>query len=46
MKNLGACYEYGRGVEKNDAEAVKWYKKAAAAGNRLSKDALKRLRKE
>ncbi len=26
---LGNCFYYGRGVEKNEVEAVKWYKKAA-----------------
>lgn len=30
---LGACYSMGRGVEKDDAEAVKWYRKAAEQGN-------------
>jgi TPR repeat protein len=28
--NLGYCYDDGRGVEKDYAEAVKWYRKAAA----------------
>ena len=27
--NLGNCYHEGRGVAKNEAEAVKWYRKAA-----------------
>ena len=27
--NLGVMYENGRGVEKDEAEAVKWYRKAA-----------------
>ena len=26
---LGACYEYGRNVEKNDVKAGQWYQKAA-----------------
>ena len=30
--NLGLMYDNGRGVSKNDAEAVKWYKKAAEQG--------------
>lgn len=30
---LGNCYAEGKGVEKNDAEAVKWYRKAAEQGN-------------
>ncbi len=33
MVNLGVMYENGRGVERDDAEAVKWYRKAAEAGN-------------
>ena len=31
--NLGWMYDHGRGVEQNDAEAVKWYRKAAKQGN-------------
>ena len=27
--NLGIMYDFGRGVPKNDAEAVKWWLKAA-----------------
>jgi hypothetical protein len=27
---LGVAYEYGKGVEQNTTEALKWYKKAAA----------------
>jgi TPR repeat protein len=30
---LGNCYYFGRGVLKNDTEAVKWYQKAAEQGN-------------
>jgi len=30
--NLGIIYEYGRGVKRNDVEAVKWYKKASVQG--------------
>ena len=30
--NLGACYKNGIGVEKDPAEAVKWYRKAADQG--------------
>jgi len=32
MNALGACYEKGRGVAKEGAEAAKWYRKAAEAG--------------
>jgi TPR repeat protein len=31
--NLGACYSSGRGVLLNHAEALKWYRLAAAQGN-------------
>ena len=31
--NLGVMYERGIGVPENDAEAVKWYKKAADQGD-------------
>lgn len=30
MNNLGSSYQLGLGVEQNDAEAVRWYKMAAA----------------
>ena len=30
--NLGVCYASGRGVTKNEAEAVKWYRKSADQG--------------
>lgn len=33
MKELGTCYEYGWGVDKDSFEAVKWYRKAAEKGN-------------
>ena len=32
QNNLGFMYDNGRGVPENDAEAVKWFKKAAAQG--------------
>ena len=32
MHNLGVCYERGLGVEKNQAEAVKYYRMGAEAG--------------
>jgi hypothetical protein len=41
MSNLGFMYENGEGVEKDRAQAVSWYRKAAAAGNEY---ALKRLK--
>lgn len=40
---LGFAYELGLGVQKDLAEAVKWYRKAAAAGDPLGKAHLKRL---
>ena len=30
--NLGVCYEFGRGVEKDEVKAFEWYKKAAEWG--------------
>ena len=30
--NLGLMYDLGLGVDEDDAEAVKWYRKAAEAG--------------
>ena len=34
--DLAFCYEYGKGVTKDDAEAVKWHRKAATQGNASS----------
>jgi TPR repeat protein len=31
--NLGVAYGYGEGVAQNDAEAVKWFRKAAEQGD-------------
>lgn len=31
--NLGECYAYGRGVDRNHIEAVKWFRKAAEQGH-------------
>jgi hypothetical protein len=33
MENLAALYASGRGVAKNDAEAARWYRKAAEKGS-------------
>ena len=30
--NLGVCYEYGKGVPQDDAQAAEWFKKAAEQG--------------
>ena len=30
---LGKCYEFGKGVEKDQAKAVEWYQKAAEKGD-------------
>ena len=31
--SLGWCYKHGKGVAKDEKEAVKWYTKAAEKGN-------------
>lgn len=41
--NLGLCYFYGNGVEKNLSEAVKWYRKAVNQGNAQAQNALRKL---
>lgn len=33
QNNLGNCYMYGRGVEKNIKEAIKWYRLSASNGD-------------
>jgi hypothetical protein len=35
MKDLGVMYAKGRGVAKDDVEAVRWYRRGAEAGNAL-----------
>ena len=41
--NLGGCYVVGEGVERDKAEAVKWFRKAAEQGVEQAEVALKRL---
>jgi len=41
--NLGVMYDEGKGVEKDEKEAVKWYRKAAEQGDDDAKAALKKL---
>lgn len=36
MTNLGSCYEVGTMVEKDEIEAVKWYRKAAEKGDAIA----------
>ena len=43
ISNLGWHYHYGKGVEKNLEQAVRYYKKAIAVGDTWSKDKLKEL---
>ena len=38
--NLGNCYLYGEGVEKNYEEAVKWYRLAAEQGDAFAQNKL------
>ena len=41
--SLGNCYEYGKGVPKNEVEAAKWYRKAVEQGHEQAKKALDML---
>ena len=41
--SLGRMYHNGVGVAKDDAKAEEWWKKAAAQGNEMAKEALKNL---
>lgn len=41
--SLGVMYAEGRGVSKNDEEAVKWFRRAAAQGHVKAKEGLKAL---
>jgi TPR repeat protein len=43
MNNLATTYEDGPGVARGMAEALAWYRKAAAPGNQDAKENLKRL---
>jgi TPR repeat protein len=40
QKDLGSCYNHGHGVEKNEQEALKWYRKAAEQGDSFSQNIL------
>jgi uncharacterized protein len=40
--NLAYCYDRGLGIPKDEAEAVKWYRKAAEQGHPKALEALKR----
>ena len=42
--DVADCHEKGRGVPKNKAEAIRWYRRAQAAGNPDAAAALQRLR--
>ncbi|MGO9518609.1 MAG: hypothetical protein ACLPND_16370 [Candidatus Korobacteraceae bacterium] len=43
MRGLGWLYENGAGVEKDQKQAITWYRKAAQRGDQTAKDNLKRL---
>lgn len=43
MHTLGVMYEHGHGVPADKTEAVKWYRRAAEAGDTRSKERLERL---
>ena len=44
--NLGSLYYLGRGVAKDEAKAVEYYRKAARLGMREANDVLKSLGQE
>jgi TPR repeat protein len=39
---LGGLYANGKGVTRDEAEAIKWFRKAAAQGYGAAQDELKR----
>ncbi len=41
MYNLGLMYVDGRGVKRDQQQAIAWYRKAAALGDQYAIDALK-----
>ena len=43
QNTLGWMYDYGHGVEENDAEAVKWYRRAAEQGNAIAQNNLGKM---
>jgi len=43
---LGFMYVNGRGVPQDDAEAVKWYRKAAEQGDADARNALAEMRRQ
>lgn len=45
QNNLGWCYEYGMGAQRNFDEAVRWYRTAAGNGHTQAAENLKRLQK-
>ncbi len=44
--NLGCCYYYGQGVERDYAEAADWFRKAAEQGHANAQDNLNKLKSE
>ena len=40
---IGNCYAEGKGVAKDKAEAVRWYRKAAAQGCPEANDMIRKL---
>jgi TPR repeat protein len=43
QNNIGVMYEKGLGVPKSKAKALKWYRKAAAQGDEVAQEHVKRL---
>ena len=43
MRYLGQAHEFGEGTEPDEAQALRWYRRAARAGDDLSKQVVREL---
>jgi len=43
QENLGSCYEYGEGIDKDPNEAIYLYRLAAAQGNKSAEETLRNI---
>jgi TPR repeat protein len=46
MAQLGECYEFGRGVNRDASEALHWYERAFAEGFHHVQPAIDRVRQD